>query len=150
MTRTAFTSPGDQDLAQWRRGAMIRVPFLGRIAAGEPIFAFDDAEDVMSLPEQLVGQGDLIMLRVAGDSMIGAAITDGDLVVVRRETDVCNGDIVAARLPGDRSADGEATVKTLRRLDGHVWLMPQNPAYEPILGDTAKIIGKVVSVLRRL
>ena len=127
----------------------VAVPLVGRIAAGKPILANDDVEEYISLPEQLVGKGDLIMLRVSGDSMINAAITDGDLVVVRRETDVYNGDIVAARLPV-ASDEGEATVKTLRLLDGHVWLMPQNPAYEPILGDKATIIGKVVSVLRRL
>jgi len=128
----------------------VHVPLVGRIAAGQPILAQDDVEDVISLPEQLVGKGDLIMLRVAGDSMINAAIADGDLVVVRRETDVYNGDIVAARLPSEADVEGEATVKTLKRLDGHVWLMPQNPAYEPIFGDEAQIIGKVVSVLRRL
>jgi repressor LexA len=132
----------------------VEVPLMWKIAAGGPIFApsltREDAEDVISLPEQLVGKGDLIMLRVSGDSMINAAITDGDLVVVRRETDVCNGDIVAAMLRSDTSSDGEVTVKTLKRLDGHVWLMPQNPAYDPILGDRATIIGKVVTVMRKL
>jgi repressor LexA len=132
----------------------IEVPLMAKIAAGGPITApsltREDAEDVISLPEQLVGKGDLIMLRVSGDSMINAAITDGDLVVVRRETDVCNGDIVAAMLPSDTSSDGEATVKTLKKLNGHVWLMPQNPAYDPILGDRATIIGKVVTVMRKL
>jgi repressor LexA len=132
----------------------VEVPLMWKIAAGGPIFApsltREDAEDVISLPEQLVGKGDLIMLRVSGDSMINAAITDGDLVVVRRETDVCNGDIVAAMLRSDTSSDGEVTVKTLKRLDGHVWLMPQNPAYDPILGDKATIIGKVVTVMRKL
>jgi repressor LexA len=128
----------------------VPVPLVGRIAAGRPILAADDIEDVISLPEQLVGRGDFIMLRVSGDSMINAAITDGDLVVVRRETDVYNGDIVAARLPSDTDGEGEATVKTLKTADGHVWLMPQNPLYAPIPGDTAKIIGKVVSVLRKL
>jgi repressor LexA len=132
----------------------VEVPLMWKIAAGGPIFTpsltREDAEDVISLPEQLVGKGDLIMLRVSGDSMINAAITDGDLVVVRRETDVYNGDIVAAMLRSDTSSDGEVTVKTLRKLDGHVWLMPQNPAYDPILGDKAMIIGKVVTVMRKL
>ncbi|HTU74164.1 MAG TPA: transcriptional repressor LexA [Trebonia sp.] len=128
----------------------VPVPLVGRIAAGRPILAADDVEDVISLPEQLVGQGDFIMLRVSGDSMINAAIADGDLVVVRKETDVYNGDIVAARLPSDTDGEGEATVKTLKTADGHVWLMPQNPLYAPIPGDAAKIIGKVVSVLRKL
>jgi repressor LexA len=85
-----------------------------------------------------------------GDSMIGAAIADGDWVVVRRESDVENGDIVAATIESDTSADREATVKTFKRTDGHVWLIPHNPAYTPIPGDGAKILGKVVAVLRRV
>ena len=90
------------------------------------------------------------MLSVDGDSMAGAAITNGDWVVVRRQPDAENGDIVAAMLESDTSADGEATVKTFLRRDGHVWLMPQNPKYLPIAGDNATIIGKVVAVLRRV
>ena len=96
------------------------------------------------LPRQLVGDGTLFLLRVRGDSMINAAITDGDLVVVREQQKAENGDIVAAMI------DGEATVKTLRRADGQVWLMPHNPAYPPIPGKDATILGKVVTVLRRL
>ncbi len=142
----AGTLIGLEAVGRWN----VPVPLVGRIAAGNPILAADDVEDVISLPEQLVGQGDFIMLRVSGDSMINAAIADGDLVVVRRETDVYNGDIVAARLPSDTDVEGEATVKALKRIDGHVWLMPQNPAYAPIPGDKAEIIGKVVSVLRKL
>ena len=90
------------------------------------------------------------MLKVVGDSMVDAAITDGDLVVVRRESDIENGDIVAALIESETSADREATVKTFRKRDGHVWLIPHNPAYTPILGDDATIIGKVVTVLRRV
>ncbi len=90
------------------------------------------------------------MLKVVGDSMVDAAITDGDLVVVRRESDIENGDIVAALIESETSADREATVKTFRKRDGHVWLIPHNPAYTPILGDAATIIGKVVTVLRRV
>jgi repressor LexA len=90
------------------------------------------------------------MLRVVGESMIDAAIADGDWVVVRRETDIENGDIVAAMIESDMSADREATVKTFKKVDGHVWLIPHNAAFSPLLGDTAEIIGKVVSVLRRL
>jgi len=127
-----------------------RVPLLGRIAAGSPILADQLIEDIMPLPRQLVGEGELMMLEVVGDSMIGAAITDGDWVVVRRESDVENGDIVAAMIKSDTSADGEATVKTLKKTDGHVWLVPHNPAYTPIPGDEAKILGKVVAVLRRV
>src|SRR5215468_11281893 len=101
-----------------------RVPLVGRIAAGGPITAIEHAEDVIPLPKQLVGEGNLIMLRVVGDSMIGAAIADGDLVVVRRESDVENGDIVAAMVESNTSTEGEATVKTFKRRDGHVWLLP--------------------------
>jgi repressor LexA len=127
-----------------------QVPLVGRIAAGGPILADESVEDVISLPRQLVGDGNLIMLRVVGDSMINAAIADGDMVVVRRESDVENGDIVAATFESDSSADLEATVKTFKRSAGHVWLIPHNPAYAPILGDDAKILGKVVAVLRRV
>ena len=126
------------------------VPLVGRIAAGPQILADQIIEDVFPLPQRLVGDGDLIMLNVVGDSMINAAIADGDWVVVRRESDIENGDIVAAMIESDTSADGEATVKTFKRSDGHVWLIPHNPIYTPILGDTATIIGKVVAVLRRV
>jgi repressor LexA len=132
-----------------RRG-MTSVPLVGRIAAGGPILVDESVEDVIPLPKQLVGEGDLIMLRVVGESMIDAAIADGDWVVVRRESDIENGDIVAAMLESDTSSDREATVKTFKRIDGHVWLIPHNPAYSPILADEAEIVGKVVSVLRRL
>ena len=131
-------------------GGIARVPLVGRIAAGGPILADELVEDIIPLPRQLVGEGDLIVLKVVGDSMIDAAITDGDWVVVRRESDVENGDIVAAMIESDTSADGEATVKTFRKSDGHVWLVPHNPAYTSILGDKAKILGKVVAVLRRV
>ncbi len=129
---------------------LAQVPLAGRIAAGQQILATELVEDVIPLPRQLVGEGDFIMLRVAGDSMIGAAIADGDLVVVRKRTDVENEDIVAAMIESDVSDDQEATVKTFRRRDGHVWLVPHNPAYEPRMADGAEIIGKVVAVLRRL
>ena len=120
------------------------VPLVGRIAAGGPILAEQSVEDVFSLPRQLVGHGELFMLRVSGDSMVDAAICDGDWVVVRRQQTAENGDIVAALL------DEEATVKTFRQRDGHTWLLPQNSRYEPILGDSATIMGKVVSVMRSL
>ena len=122
----------------------VDVPLVGRIAAGGPILAEQHTEDVMPLPRDLVGEGELFMLTVVGDSMVDAAICDGDFVVVRRQPTCENGDIVAALL------DDEATVKTFKRRDGHVWLMPHNPAYEPILGDNAQILGKVVSVLRKI
>jgi repressor LexA len=120
------------------------VPLVGRIAAGGPILADQVVEDVFPLPKSLVGEGELFMLKVVGDSMIDAAICDGDFVVVRRQNTCDNGDIVAALL------DDEATVKTFKQRDGHVWLMPHNPIYEPILGDHATIMGKVVSVLRKI
>ncbi|MFE1272455.1 transcriptional repressor LexA [Streptomyces sp. NPDC058757] len=120
------------------------VPLVGRIAAGAPILAEESVEDIMPLPQQLVGEGRLFALKVVGDSMIDAAICDGDTVVVRQADSADHGDIVAAML------DDEATVKRLRREDGHVWLMPHNAAYEPIPGDDAVILGKVVTVLRSL
>ena len=122
----------------------IYVPLVGRIAAGGPILAEQSVEDVFPLPRQLVGDGTLFLLKVAGDSMMNAAITDGDWVVVREQKVAENGEIVAAML------DGEATVKTFKQSDGHVWLIPHNPAYTPILGDEATILGRVVAVLRRV
>jgi repressor LexA len=130
--------------------AVAPVPRVGRIAAGGPILADELIEEVIPLPRQLVGEGELIILTVVGDSMIDAAIADGDWVVVRRESDIENGDIVAAMIESDTSADREATVKTFKKRDGHVWLIPHNPAYEPIPGDNATIVGKVVAVLRRI
>jgi len=120
------------------------VPVVGRIAAGQPILAEEAVEQVFPLPRELVGDGTLFLLKVTGDSMIEAAITDGDWVVVRQQPVAENGDIVAAMI------EGEATVKTFRRRDGHLWLIPHNPVYPPILGDDATILGRVVAVLRRL
>ncbi|WP_288818077.1 transcriptional repressor LexA [uncultured Micrococcus sp.] len=122
----------------------VPVPWVGRIAAGGPILAEQQVEDVMPLPRRLTGEGELFMLRVSGDSMVDAAICDGDWVVVRRQSTAANGDVVAALL------DDEATVKTFRQRDGHTWLLPQNTAYEPIMGDHATIMGRVVTVLRSL
>jgi repressor LexA len=120
------------------------VPLVGRIAAGGPIVAEEAVEDIFPLPKQIVGDGTLFLLKVVGDSMINAAITDGDWVVVRQQPVAENGDIVAAMI------DGEATVKTFKRSAGHVWLMPHNPAYAPIPGEEAAILGRVVAVLRRV
>lgn len=120
------------------------VPVVGRIAAGGPILADEVVEDVFPLPRQIVGEGQLFLLKVVGDSMVDAAICDGDWVVVRQQPTADNGEIVAAMI------DGEATVKTFRRRDGHVWLIPHNPAYTPIDGDAATILGKVTAVLRRI
>ena len=120
------------------------VPWIGRIAAGGPILAEESIEDIFPLPRQIVGEGNLFLLKVVGDSMINAAIADGDWVVVRQQPVAENGDIVAAML------EGEATVKTFKRAAEHIWLMPHNPAYAPIPGDDAEILGKVVAVLRRI
>ncbi len=118
------------------------VPLVGRIAAGIPITADQQVDEVFPLPRQLVGKGDLFMLKIVGESMIDAAICDGDWVVVRQQKEASNGEIVAAML------DGEATVKVFRQRDGHTWLLPRNSAFEPILGDDAEVLGKVVAVLR--
>jgi repressor LexA len=120
------------------------VPLLGRIAAGGPILAEETYDEVFPLPKQLVGDGELFLLEVSGDSMIEAAICNGDYVVIRKEQTAANGEIVAAMI------DGEATVKTFQRKDGKVWLLPHNPNYDPIDGTNAMIIGKVTAVLRRV
>jgi repressor LexA len=120
------------------------VPVLGRIAAGGPILAEEAVEDVFPLPRELVGEGSLFLLKVVGESMVDAAICDGDWVVIRQQNVADNGDIVAAMI------DGEATVKTFKRTSGQVWLMPHNPAFDPIPGNDAAILGKVVTVLRKI
>jgi repressor LexA len=134
----AYDPTGEGD----ERPAPTYVPVVGRIAAGGPILAEQAVEDVFPLPRQIVGDGELFLLKVVGDSMVDAAICDGDWVVVRRQPVADSGEIVAAML------DGEATVKTYKKRDGHVWLMPHNPAYEPIPGDEATVLGRVTAVLR--
>ena len=123
-------------------GDAAMVPLVGRIAAGVPITAEEQVDEVFPLPRQLVGNGELFMLKVVGESMIDAAICDGDWVVVRQQKTAENGDIVAAML------DNEATVKVFRQRDGHTWLLPRNTNFEPIVGDFAEVLGKVVAVLR--
>jgi len=123
-------------------GDAAMVPLVGRIAAGIPITAEQQVDEVFPLPRQLVGKGDLFMLKVVGDSMIDAAICDGDWIVVRQQKTAENGDIVAAML------DDEATVKVFQQRDGHTWLLPRNSQFAPILGDFAEVLGKVVAVLR--
>lgn len=120
------------------------VPLVGRIAAGGPILAEQTVEDVFALPKQVVGDGELFLLKVKGESMINAAICDGDWVVIRQQPVAENGEVVAAMI------DGEATVKTFKRDRDHVWLMPANEAFEPIVGDDAQILGRVVAILRAL
>ncbi|MBY6705556.1 transcriptional repressor LexA [Rhodococcus sp. BP-241] len=137
---SADTPSSDDD----RLPAPTFVPVLGRIAAGGPILAEQAVEDVFPLPRELVGSGSLFLLRVVGESMIDAAICDGDWVVVRQQNVADNGDIVAAMI------DGEATVKTFKRTGGDVWLLPHNDLFEPIPGNDAVVLGKVVTVMRKL
>ncbi len=121
-----------------------QIPLVGRIAAGGPILAEQHIEETFPLPESIVGSGELFMLKVVGDSMIDAAICDGDYVVIRSQKTCEKGEIVAAMI------DGEATVKTFSRKDGHIWLLPANPDYAPINGDDCEILGKVTAVLRSI
>ncbi|WP_350276297.1 transcriptional repressor LexA [Kribbella sp. HUAS MG21] len=120
----------------------VPVPVVGDIAAGTPIAAVEHVDDVLQLPRGLTGRGNVFGLRVRGESMIDAAICDGDIVVVRQQSEAHSGQIVAAMI------DEEATVKVYRRRNGHVYLEPRNPAYDVIDGDDAAILGIVVSVLR--
>lgn len=122
----------------------VMVPVVGRIAAGGPILAEERVEEVFPLPRRLVGEGTLFLLEVTGESMIDAAICDKDFVVVRQQATAENGEIVAAMI------DGEATVKTFQRKNGQVWLLPHNAAFDPIDGADAVILGKVVTILRRV
>jgi repressor LexA len=123
-------------------GDSVSVPVVGDIAAGVPIMAEERLDDMLTLPRDITGRGTVFGLRVRGDSMIDAAICDGDLVVVRQQQEAHSGQIVAAML------DDEATVKVFRRRNGHVYLEPRNPAYDVIDGDDAVVLGVVVSVLR--
>ncbi|MFJ2752800.1 transcriptional repressor LexA [Streptomyces sp. NPDC087297] len=141
-TPRAYCLPGTHFKADDQPAA--QVPLVGRIAAGAPILAEESVEDVLTLPRRLVGEGELFALTVVGESMIDVAICPGDMVTVRRQASAQHGDIVAALI------DGEATVKRLKREDGRVWLMPHNPAFQPIPGDDCVILGKVVAVLRAL
>ena len=137
-------SPSEQRFEDLRPEKTHVVPLVGRIAAGGPILAEQHVEELYPLPASLVGEGELFMLKVVGDSMINAAICDGDYVVIRAQKDCNKGEIVAAMI------DGEATVKTFTKKDGHIWLMPANDDFEPINGDNCEILGKVTAVLRSL
>jgi repressor LexA len=133
---------GNPDAVRVNDDDIVSVSLVGRIAAGIPITAEQNVEAVFPLPRQVVGNGNVFMLKVQGDSMIDAAICDGDYVVVREQQTAENGDIVAAML------NDEATVKVFKQRDGKTWLLPRNSAYEPIDGDYAKVLGKVVAVIR--
>jgi repressor LexA len=132
--------PNEQDAVKPEK--TVNIPLVGRIAAGGPILAEQHIEEIFPLPESLVGQGELFLLKVVGDSMIDLAICDGDFVVIRSQKNADKGDIVAAMI------DGEATVKTFSKKDGHYWLLPANENYAPIPADDAEILGKVTAVLR--
>lgn len=136
------TGDADNAASNVQIGDAAMVPLVGRIAAGIPITADQQIDEIFPLPRQLVGKGELFMLKVVGESMIDAAICDGDWVVVRQQKTAENGEIVAAML------DNEATVKVFRQRDGHTWLLPRNTNFEPIMGDHAEILGKIVAVLR--
>ncbi|MGA0188892.1 MAG: transcriptional repressor LexA [Candidatus Nanopelagicaceae bacterium] len=137
-------TPGDERFEDIKPERTHNVPLVGRIAAGGPILAEQNVEELFPLPASLVGEGDLFMLKVVGDSMIDAAICDGDYVVIRSQKDANKGEIVAAMI------DGEATVKTLSKKNGQVWLLPANDNYQPINGNQAEILGVVTAVLRSL
>ncbi len=137
-------APGDERFEDIKPERTHNVPLVGRIAAGGPILAEQNVEELFPLPASLVGEGDLFMLKVVGDSMINAAICDGDYVVIRSQKDANKGEIVAAMI------DGEATVKTLSKKNGQIWLLPANDNYQPIDGNQAEILGVVTAVLRSL
>ncbi len=127
---------------------VLRLPLLGQIAAGAPLLAEENVEDVIAVPEPLGRSADFL-LKVRGDSMVDAGILDGDTLVVCRQDDAQNGDIVVALAGQDEAAD-EATVKTFYREDGRVRLQPENSALEPIYADHVQVLGKVVGVFRSL
>ena len=137
-------TPGDERFEDIKPERTHNVPLVGRIAAGGPILAEQNVEEVFPLPASLVGEGDLFMLKVVGDSMIDAAICDGDFVVIRSQKDANKGEIVAAMI------DSEATVKTFSKKSGQIWLLPANDSYQPIDGNQAEILGVVTAVLRSL
>ena len=138
----AITVSGARPVAEELAGQSDRVPVVGSVAAGAPILAEECIEDYLTFDTGGLA-GEHFALRVRGESMLHAGILPDDLVVVHRQQDARNGEIVVALF------EDEATVKTLRRKDGHTWLMPENPDYQPIDGDGAEIIGKVVAVVRR-
>ncbi|MBI1843180.1 MAG: transcriptional repressor LexA [Actinobacteria bacterium] len=123
------------------------VPLVGDVAAGTDVLAQENIEEVLPVPADLTGDGTLFMLRVRGDSMVDAGILDGDLVVVRQQSDANNGEVVVAGIPGD-----EATVKTFRRQKGRIVLVPANARLVPMHfePDDVQIFGKVVTVMRKL
>ena len=126
------------------------VPLLGRIAAGAPILAQENVDEIYPMPADLVGDGNVFMLEVNGDSMIDAGIFDGDFVIVRQQPTAHSGEIVAAMIPNDYSGDAEATVKTIRHRGSAIYLEPANPSMTPFEAPAGtEILGKVVAVFRK-
>ena len=144
-----FGRRGEAAAAVAPEGEVHRLPLVGEIAAGGPLLAEQNIEEYLAVPEPLARGGEEFLLRVKGDSMIDAGILDGDYVVVRRQQDARNGEIVAALAGDDESAD-EATVKTFYREEGRIRLQPENDALEPIYARHVQILGKVVGVFRSL
>ena len=142
------TKPRAMTLSEPRMEGVV-VPLLGKIAAGTPLMATEHVEEYLTVPMGFAGGAEHFALRVQGDSMIGAGILDGDIVIVRSGSSAEDGDVVAVLLPGP--AEDEATVKRLKRQKGRVLLVPENPALEPFDMDPAgRILGTVVAVLRKL
>jgi repressor LexA len=148
LMRRDPTKPRAMELRGAVRNNTVTVPLIGRIAAGAPVMAEENIEDYLVLPTGYAGEGEHFALRVSGDSMIGAGIFDGDVVIVRRQDRADEGDIVAMLLPGP--AEDEATVKRFHREGEAVVLVPENPAMEPFAVTDGQILGKVVAVLRKL
>ncbi len=141
------TKPRAMTLSEPRADA-VAVPLVGRIAAGSPVLADENIEEHLALPATYAGDHDHFALNVVGDSMVGAGILDGDVVVVRSQDHARDGDIVAALLPGP--AEDEATIKRLGHDGSRVMLIPENPALSPLEMPDGRILGKVVAVLRKL
>lgn len=136
--------PSPPPVPEQRKNPPAYVPMVGRITPGVPVLADEQIDDVVPMPRRLVGEGTVFLLEMAGNSMISAAIADGDWLVVRQQADAADGDIVAAML------DGETIVRRFKRSDGHAWLIPHHPAYVALLADDATILGTVVAVARRV
>lgn len=148
LVRRDATKPRAMELRGRPRAGGVTVPLVGRIAAGAPVMADENVEEYLLVPSGFAGQDDHFALRVSGDSMQGAGLLDGDIVLVRRQDSATEGDIVAALVPGP--AEDEATVKRFHKSDGKTFLMPENPAYEPLELTDGHVLGKVVAVMRKL
>lgn len=149
LLRKDPSKPRTIELAEHRAAGATSVPLLGRVAAGAPILAEENLEDHVAVPTDFAGGGELFALRVEGESMVGAGILDGDVVVVRRQDVAADGDIVAALVPGP--AEHEATVKRLRRGSSGLTLVPENDAMDPFpMPDGGRVLGVVTAVLRKV